>query len=215
MTYRLKRAVVILVLGGLVATGLLSAQEKEDALELYRSGQYEKAIAVCKKELASYPEDAISRRMDSYSVIGWSYLKLKRYSEAINVCREAQRYSQYDYRITEILAESYFYTGKPLDSLKYFQKYTVLNPVGERLKTAYYYMGEIHIQLGEYHHADIAFSTALYYAPNVAKWWARLGYAREMAGEKEGSVAAYEKALALSPGLKDAEKGLERVKNRP
>jgi tetratricopeptide (TPR) repeat protein len=196
----------------LAAAGSLFAQDKEDALELYRSGQFEKAIAVCQKELASYPEDAVSRRLDSYSVIGWSYLKLKRYNDAITTCREAQKYSQYDYRITEIMAEAYFYTGNPLESLKYFQKYTVLNPVGERLKTAYYYMGEIFIQLGEYNHADISFSTALYYAPSVAKWWARLGYAREMAGEKEGAVAAYQKALSLSPGLQDAEKGLERVK---
>jgi cytochrome c-type biogenesis protein CcmH/NrfG len=44
---------------------------------------------------------------------------------------------------------------------------------------AYYYMGEIYLRLGRFGHADIAFSTALQYSSGNAKWWARLGYARE------------------------------------
>jgi tetratricopeptide (TPR) repeat protein len=152
--------------------------------------------------------------MDSYSVLGWSLLQLRRYDEAITYGEQALRLSQHDYRIVEILAEAYFFTGETLKALHYFERYTILNPIGERIKTAYYFMGEIFIQLGEYNHADIAFSTAVYHAPNVATWWARLGYAREMAEEYETSIVAYERALELNPTLQEAKEGLERVQAR-
>jgi tetratricopeptide (TPR) repeat protein len=73
-------------------------------------------------------------------------------------------------------------------------------------------MGEIFIRLGEYHHADIAFTTAVYHFPNSARWWSRLGYAREMAEDWKYSAEAYDKALQLNSSYTEAVRGLGRVK---
>lgn len=208
------KKVFLAALLGFLFTGLIFSQDKEDALLLYKNKQYDKAAEVCLKELESYPEDAVSRRMDSYSVLCWSLLQQKKYNEVIQYGEEALKLSYYDYRIIEVLGEAYFMTGKTLKALDFFQRYTVLNPTGDKVSIAYYFMGEIFIQLGEYNHADIALTTALYHKGDISKWWSRLGYAREMAEEYESALVAYEKALALQPGLEDAEKGLERVKAR-
>ncbi len=62
-------------------------------------------------------------------------------------------------------------------------------------------MGEIFIRLGQYNNADIAFSTALHFEGQNARWWARLGYARETGGDYANAQAAYENALKLNSGL--------------
>ena len=74
----------------------------------------------------------------------------------------------------------------------------VIAPTGDRIDMVYYYMGEIFIRLGEFNHADISISTALYHNPNIARWWSRLGYAREMASDYTYALDAYRKALRLN-----------------
>jgi len=72
-------------------------------------------------------------------------------------------------------------------------------------------MGEVFIRMAQWSRADIAISTAVHHAPNVASWWARLGYAREQAKDLRYSLDAYNKALQLSPGLEEAVRGRQRV----
>ena len=59
--------------------------------------------------------------------------------------------------------------------------------------------------------ADIAISTAVYYEQNNALWWARLGYARELASDLKRAGEAYDRALKLDPGLVDAQRGKDSV----
>ncbi|MEW5814734.1 MAG: tetratricopeptide repeat protein [Spirochaetota bacterium] len=186
-----------------------ATQERQDALELYRKGKYEEAIAVCLQELEVMP-----RRMDAYVVLGWSLLRLERYQEAFDNAAKGYQTAPNDHRLIEILGESNFYLGKHQEALKYLEEYAVLAPTGDRIETVYYLMGEIYIQLGEYNHADIALSTALYYSPNVARWWARLGYAREMAKDYQWALDAYNKALNLNSSLTDAIRGKERAQQK-
>lgn len=183
-----------------------TAQEYRDALELYRNGSYEEAIQVCLQELEEMP-----RNMDSYVVLGWSLLKQKKYDQALEYGKKAHSITPSDYRVIEILGEAHFYLGNNLESLKNLEDYTVLAPTGDRIDFVYYLMGEIFVRLGEYNHADIAFSTALYHSPNSANWWARLGYAREMAKDFTWSLDAYNKALKLNASHSEALRGKERV----
>jgi len=97
---------------------------------------------------------------------------------------------------------------------QYFQEYVNLAPQGARINTVYYYTGEIYIRQGSFRRADIALTTAVYYMPRNASWWARLAYARESAGEIREAINAYEKALSLNSGLTDARKGLDRARAR-
>jgi predicted Zn-dependent protease len=120
--------------------------------------------------------------------------------------------SRYDRRIIEILGEVYYFQGYNNDALRYFQEYVNLAPQGSRIDMVYYYIGELFIRLGKFHHADIALSTAVYYMPQNAEWWARLGYARESVGEHAAALSAYEKAFSLNAQLSGARMGLERLR---
>lgn len=202
-----KRLSAILVLSLMVLP--LFAQDKPDALVLYRQGKYDEAVTVCREELSVTP-----RNMNSYSVLCWSLVAAGRYAEARDAALEAQRISRWDGRIIEVLGEAYYYLGDNLKALQQFEEYASIAENGDRIGRVYYLMGEIFIRLKEYHHADIALSTAVYHIPNVAAWWSRLGYAREMAEDYEYAVSAYDKALVLKPGFSEAKRGRDRVASR-
>lgn len=195
--------VLIFFLGVLV---YIPAQEYLDALQLYRTGKYDQAIDVCKEELKTMP-----KRMDSYVVLAWSLLRSKKYQEALDYGKKAYDLTPGDYRIIEILGEAYYYLGNNQESLRYLEEYAAVAPTGDRIELVYYLMGETFIRLGEYNHADIAFSAALYHYPNSAYWWARLGYAREMAKDYSWALDAYNKALKLNANQIEALRGKERV----
>jgi tetratricopeptide (TPR) repeat protein len=205
----MKSRVLVLLVLAVVIPAALFAQEKRDAVELYRNGDYAGAIEVCREELAEMPN-----RMDAHAVLGWSLLKLKRYQEALDASQEAFQISRYDPRIIETAGESLFYLARHSEALKFFEEYAAIAPTGGRIDSVYYFMGEIFIQQGKYSNADIALSTALYHSPNIADWWARLGYAREKGGDFQWSLEAYNKALALNPNLVDALRGRARVEQQ-
>ncbi len=190
----------------LIISMFVFGQERPDALLLYQNGDYKEAIGICNSELELRPGN-----MDSYSVLGWSLIKLGRYQEALENSKEGLKISRYDARIVEIIGEANFYLGKNPEALKWFEEYVVLAPTGGRIDTVYFFMGELFIRMGEYNHADIAFTTAVFHTPNIARWWARLGYAREMAKDYTYSIEAYNKALDLAPSFPDAKRGKERV----
>jgi tetratricopeptide (TPR) repeat protein len=175
---------------------------------MYRDGQYQQAIQTTLNEISQMPKD-----MDAYSVLGWSLLKLQRYQEAVGYAKKALAVSRYDSRIVEILGEAYYYLEDNASALQNLEEYTVLAPTGERIDVAYYLIGEIFMRSDEYNHADIALSAAVYYAPDKAAWWSRLGYAREMAHHYRSALEAYDHALALNPALVDAKAGKERVQS--
>jgi len=183
------------------------AQTRPDALREYRAGNFERAVQICQTELAENPNN-----MDSYVVICWSLVRLNRFDEALRYARNARNISRYDGRITEILGEIAYYQGRNNEALQYFQEYANLNPEGQRIEMAYFYMGEIFIRQGKFRHADIALSTAVHWLPGNAAWWTRLGYARERAGDLQQAISAYERALFLNSQLADAQRGLERVR---
>ncbi|MBN2050224.1 MAG: hypothetical protein JW760_07240 [Spirochaetales bacterium] len=198
-------AVLILLMAG----GWVFAQDRPDALQAYRQNRFEEAVRICLAELEEMPGN-----MDSYTVLGWSLLKLNRNEEALDYSRQALRVNRNDVRVIEIAGEALFNLGKNLEALEYFQEYSVLAPTGDRIDLVYFYMGEIFLRLGEYHHADMAFTTAVYHSPNTARWWARLGYAREMAVDYQYAQEAYSRALQLNPALEEAQRGRERVQEK-
>lgn len=204
-----------LVAALLLIAGLLRAQvPQQDALALYRQGAFAEAVTVTLGELERYGIDETRRRMDAYTVLGWSLIRLGQYERALNFARRARGEMRYDIRIVEIQGEALYYLGRNTEALAIFEEYVSLgeNAPGDRINLVYYFMGEIFLRLAEYQHADIAFSTALYHSPQAARWWARLGYAREQIKDTDGAEAAYTTALDLQPSLEDARIGLERVR---
>jgi predicted Zn-dependent protease len=198
----------IFSLGLVVAAAVAAfAQTRPDALREYRAGNFERAVQICQSELEENPGN-----MDSHVVICWSLVRLNRFDDALRYARNARALSRYDARITEILGEIAYYQGRNTDALQYFQEYVSLNPEGQRIETAYYFMGEVYIRQGKFRHADIALSTAVHWMPGNAAWWTRLAYARERAGDLQEAFSAYERAISLNSQLIDAHRGLERVR---
>lgn len=184
------------------------SQDRPDALASYNSGDYAAAVEICLEEIEEAP-----RSRDSYSVLCWSLIALRRYEEAFEYATIAYGFAASDPRIVEVLGEANYFLGRNLEALDLFERYAVITDTGGRIDRVYYLMGEIFVRLGEYNHADIAFSTALYHSPNISLWWSRLGYAREMASDFTNSLEAYNWALALNPNLLDADRGRMRVES--
>jgi len=205
--FSLLKNYVLLLSFFLLLAGLLHAQTRPDALREYRNGNFERAVEICKDEIALNP-----RNLESHVVICWSLVSLGRYSEALTYARAGRDISRYDVRITESLGEISFYLGQNSEALQYFQEYINLAPEGARIEIVYYFVGEIYIRLGRFRHADIALTTAVHRVPGNAAWWVRLAYARENAGDLLDAAAAYERALSLNSQLNDALRGLERVR---
>jgi tetratricopeptide (TPR) repeat protein len=191
---------------------------RPDALAEYNAGNFERAVQICRDEIA---ENA--NNLDSHVVICWSLLRLNRNEDALRYARNGRALSRYDHRIIEILGEIYYNLGQNDEALRYFQEYVSLNPEGQRIELVYYYIGEIYIRQGKFRHADIALSTAVHWKPDNAAWWTRLAYAKENAAASpdrpeerfrdfRDAVTAYEKALSLNHQLVDARRGLERVR---
>jgi predicted Zn-dependent protease len=183
------------------------AQTKPDALAEYHLGNFERAIQICREEIAANPGN-----LESHVVICWSLLRLNRLDEAMRFARAGRSLSRNDARITEIFGEIYYYQGQNSEALRYFQEYVNLSPEGQRIEIVYFFIGEIYIRMGKYRHADIALSTAVHWVPGNAAWWTRLAYARENAGDLTEAVSAYERALALNSQLGDARRGLDRTR---
>lgn len=199
--------IILFIITIVLIGNLLSAQDKPDALLLFNQGKYEEAAEVCKQELIDTP-----RNMNSYVVLGWSLLSMGKYKEALSYAEKGLAIAPYDYRVIFIAGESLFFLNRNQEALDRFQSYIKNNPLGNRIPTIYYYMGEIYLRLNELSHADIAFSTALYHSPKTSKWWVRLGYTRERKQEYSWALEAYEEALKLNPNLVDASRGKERVR---
>lgn len=187
-----------------------SQSGKPDALKLYREGSYKDAIVICEEEITNNPSN-----MDSYAVLCWSLVGNKQYNEAEQRAIEARKINQYDIRLMEVLGEAKYYLGKNTEALAMFQRYIASSSESAaRIGTAYYYMGEIYIRQAKYEHADISFTTAVRFEPAYsAHWWTRLGYAREMNGDWQNAIAAYDKALALNSSHYDAIRGRNNCKS--
>lgn len=191
----------------LVFSPAANAQTRPDALAEYRRGSFERAIAICRDEIAENPLN-----MESHVVICWSLLGLGRYGDALTYAQAGRNINRYDPRIIEILGEVNYYEGRNSEALQFFQEYVNLAPEGQRIDRVYYLTGEIYIRLGRFRHADIALTTAVHWVPGNAAWWTRLAYARENSGDLAQAAAAYNRALALDSQLADAVRGLDRVR---
>lgn len=202
----MKRSLVVVLLA-LFCAGLF-AQNKKDALVLYKHNNFKEAISVCEEELKADPN-----RVDAYVVLCWSLIGNGEYARCEQRAYDGLKLSRYDIRLIEVLGEAKYYLGKNDEALKQFQEYISIAPdrTGDRVDVAYYFMGEIYIRQTKFQHADIALSAAVRKRPHSDAWWTRLGYAREMAANYAESLVAYEEALKLNPSKTDAIRGKERV----
>ena len=211
MTF-LKRALVACAVFCVITQAF--AAPKEDALVLYRQGNYARAIKVCEQEIAANANNP-TQLVDSYCVLCWSLIRNRQYAEAEQRANDARKINANDMRIIEALGEARFYQGKNSAALEMFQLYVANAPMNASdYGWSYYYMGEIYVRQERFEHADIAHSMAVHVNPQKALFWARCGYAREMTKSYQSAIDAYTKALALDSTQTDAARGKERCQAR-
>lgn len=168
---------------------------------------YNEAIQLCMDEL-----NRNNANMDSYTILTWSLLRQRRYTEVINWGDRALRINPGDYRIVETMGEAYFYLNDYEHALVMLQRYAASMPRGDRSSTVYFFMGEIYRNQRKYLHADIAYTTAVNLEGGISLWWYRLGTVREAAGEYASAIEAYEKVISINPNYREAVEALERTK---
>lgn len=195
-----------LLLGCTCVAWAQSANQSEDALVAFREGRYQDAIRITNAEISANPAN-----MDSYAVQGWALLNLGRWADSVDLAQRALQQSRYDHRIVAIMGEAQYRLGNNLAALQYLQEYAAIRPEGSIIDEIYTLMAEVHVRLQEYHRADIALSTALYYDPSKLESWVRLGFIREQAGNVEAAIAAYQHALEMNANLPDVRQALARL----
>lgn len=202
--WRASRAAVFLVftLGSFSAF----AQQKPDALVLYRQGKYNEAASVCEGEIKANPNN-----LDSYVVLTWALLAAGLYQKAYDISVTGRNVARSDPRLIVSQAEACYYLGRNAEALKLFEDYISYAPNGVKISSSYYFMGELYLRLAKYKHADIALSAAVTLETVNSLWWSRLGYAREQTRDYRYSLEAYNRALTLNKNLTDAQRGKDRV----
>ena len=215
----MKRICCLLILFLCFVT-LLSAQEHPDALSAYRTGRslessgkidaaydkFKEASDICLAELQEN-----SRNMESYVVLCWSFFRMGKYHESLDYSKKALKINPNEYRIIENLGETYFYLKNYSESLKCFEEYVDNLPHGDRISSAYFFIGEIYRIIKKPNHADIAYSYAVREEPDIALWWYKQGLVREETANVAGAKAAYNRALALNPSYTEARNALNRL----
>jgi tetratricopeptide (TPR) repeat protein len=170
---------------------------------------YNEAVRICSAEISGN-----RGTRDSYTVLTWALQRQRKYGEVVNWGNRGLRLYPDDYRIMETMGEAYFYLGNYEASLGYMQRYVNGLPQGERAATAYFFVGEIFRLQEKFLRADIAYTTAVRLEPGLALWWYRLGSVREASGDYAPARDAYERALRLNPAYREADEGLNRVRQR-
>ena len=173
---------------------------------LYHEGKYNEAVVECEKEIASNASN-----IDSYITLTLVYIAMKDYAKAYNTSQRGRKVQQYHPRLIEMQAISCYHLGRNIESLNLLQTYLSYTSQEKDVSEVYYYMGEIYLRLSQYHHADIALSTAVSIRPFEISWWARLGYVREKSKTYKYSLEAYNKALSFDNNYFDALEGRKRV----
>lgn len=218
---RLSRFITGLFVALIAAAAAFPQDTRADALILFRRGRelqlsgkaeeaqsaYREAIVICNREL-----EENTGNMESYVVKTWCLFRILDYQDVIDVGSKAMAI-KFDARIAETMGEAYFYLGQYAQSLKYLQKYIEnSSESGERVPTAYFFIGEIYQIYKKYSHADIAYSVAVSKEPSISIWWTKYAKAVEALGEWQRAFDLYGRALKLYPGSADALAGQARVK---
>ena len=194
--------------------------QPQTAMQNYQRGRELEAVNRM-SEANTYYSEAIRMSLDevtrntatreTYVVITYAMRRQLRHSEVISWGERALRLYPDEYRVVEIMGEAFFYLNDYERSLSSMQRYANAMPEGDRVSIAFFFVGEIYRITQKFHHADIAYTTAVRFEPGLALWWYRLGSVREQIGDRNPAIEAYRQALRLNPNYVEARNGLVRL----
>jgi len=198
---------------GLVPQALTSLQNYYQGRDLEAVNRMAEAIPHY-NEVVRVGQSEISRNVatrDTYVLMTRALRRLNRHGEVISWGQQGLRVFPDEYRLLETMGQSYFFLGDFDQSLAHMERYANALPNGDRISLAYFFIAEIFRLTHKYHRADMAYTKALFFAPNMALWWYRLGSVRERVGDMEPAREAFRQALEISPNHAGARGGLARL----
>ena len=163
-----------------------------------------------KKKSHAFAQKAVSIDEDSSlakDLLGITYLMLKDYDKAIEVCKRAVELSPNGARVHANLGYSFYLAGQLDEALIHLKQAVRLNPF-----PAHWYffrLGSVYRQKGQYDEALIAFKKATQRNPNFYPTYLGLATTYVFLNRQEEAEAAAKKALELYPrfSIKRASKG--------
>jgi len=167
---------------------------------------YSEVIRVSSGEIA---RNAATR--ESFVLLTRALRRMNRHAEVISWGQQGLRAFPDEFRLLETMGQSFFFMGDFEQSLSHMERYANAMPNGDRISLAYFFIGEIMRLSQRFYRAELAYAKAVHFAPNMALWWYRLGSMREQVGDAAPALAAYRRALELSPNHAAARAGLARL----
>jgi tetratricopeptide (TPR) repeat protein len=166
---------------------------------------YNEAIRIAQDEIARNVANA-----NTYTVMTWAMRRQNRHADVLLWGARGLELHANAHSLVETMGQSLFFLGDHTRALNYMRRYVNSVPIGGRAPVAYFFKGEIYRLRGQFHSADIAYTTAVSLHPNLALWWFRLGSVREAIGDYPYAIAAFQQAVNLSPNLAGASAALAR-----
>ncbi|AFV76159.1 tetratricopeptide repeat protein [Thermus oshimai] len=173
--------------------------------ELYLAlGRLDEALEQYAKALEQNPKDSDLR------VRYASALLLKNQAaEAVRVLEEGHRLKPLDAEGWYTLGRAYLLLGRKKEAGVALENAVALAPL--RFPTAYAYLGQIYLELGDAQKARSRYTVAVRLEPKNPEYRLGLCLASEKLGDKAGARYQCQEALKLKPGYKEAEEVLKRL----
>jgi tetratricopeptide (TPR) repeat protein/V8-like Glu-specific endopeptidase len=143
--------------------------------------------------------------------LGWVYVKLGQYQDAIASYKEAIRIRP-DYSNTHFnLGIVYKVLGQQPNAIASYKEAIRLNPNDVEAQSN---LGNIYIRLGRYQEAITLFKEAIRINPNFANAHNNLGYTYYKSGQYQNAITSYKEALRIKPDFALAQTNLTKLNQK-
>lgn len=175
-------------------------QRDAEVLQLYFAGDYDRAIELCRRNIAQRPEMSLAHMQLAYLERARGNL-----SSAIAAARRAVALRPRAAEAASVLAVYLTEAGRPSEALEAVKAYVEMEPPEIDVLTA---QGTALAALGRRVEALASFERARAADPSNAMTLVNVATVHLMAGERGRAREAFEAALALDPGVARAHNGL-------
>ncbi len=198
------------VLMGLSELDKIKSTDFNAAWDAYYAGDYSAAMKRFESIAQSGMKDVSeSDRWRVYSGLGWSALKLEKFSDAEQAFRKVLELSENNYYGLFGLAQCFYRSEDLSNALKYVDLTLEQNAEAADLWTL---KGWILLDSGKRSKAAAAFRKAQSIQPENADVFAGLGWIALQSGKKQDAKDYFNSALKLDPGQAKALQGQEQLK---
>lgn len=157
----------------------------------FRSGDYQKAIEICRAELR-----LDNRNFNSWFFLTRSLLQSGQYALTRSECTRALAYFPTNAALHEIMGAAAYYQGAYSDALEALSFGIANGPDSTFRRTiTWYQVGMIYLQQEQYHQAVAAFNEAVRLNPTNMDWLERSAFANHKAGLNDVALSQYKIVL--------------------